>query len=1107
MLRAGLAPAGAPSLQTSRHEGGLPLVSVEQTNLGSISLTAGAEPAAGYRLLKRLGGGGFGEVWEAEGPGGFHVALKFVPLGERAGAVELRSLEILKGIHHPNLLVTFGAWQSKGYLVIAMELADRTLWDRFQEAVGQGLPGIPREELHEYILEAAKGIDHLNAQKHVFEGESGIGVQHRDIKPQNILLVGGGVKVADFGLARFLKHAVTQHTGCLTPAYAAPEFFRGQTSNHSDQYSLAATYCHLRGGNPPHHGTASEVMFGHLNGIPDLTALPEEERSSVARALAKEPAQRWPSCRAFAEALRGSPAAAGHPTPVPVPSARSSEEAPQTCQPVALAAVAVDTLPAHEPRTETTPSAGRNVRVWFVLTLVLILGLAVGAVAIWHPIKLGPVPIGSVTPRAGQAAGDPDPERPVTVKPSRSDAKTESAAGKPTDKPSRLRIDVPATVGLRAGERRRFEVHLLREELTGPVGIHLEELPPGLAATEATVPDSGSAANVEIVAADDATEVSKPIKLIASAGPIRAEAVLHLTVQPKATLRIVDSPGTLLVPAGKETAFTVKIHRDAFEGPVVMRFPDLPKGVTIEQVTVPAKEGSAVLKAVADEDAAETETLLHGVAAATTAKAEADLSLAVKVVSAPLHRKRGDSLADKFEYKQAIVEYTAPLRIDPADTVALVSRGWAYSKSDQQSQAIADYDEVIRIRPDYARAYRDRGTAYRLKGNYERAIKDCTEAIRLDPNDAAGFANRAEAYHHKGEKDRAIADCTAAIRLKSRDAVLYANRGFFYTEKRQFDPALADFEEALKLKPNYPIVYKNRGYLYFLMGKHDKAITEASTAIHLDPAYAAAYNGRALAYHAQCEYGRALADYEEALRLSKDAIIYCNRAETHVAMNNYDRALADYDQALRLNPRNARAHNDRGYTFALQKDYAKAIADYTEAINISPKYTLAYRNRATSHAELREYDQAIADFSEAIRLNPKSVAAYNGRGSAYRDKGDLAHALAEYTQSLHINPKLGATHNLKAGVHLRRKEYDHCIDEANQAIRLEPKNAEAWNCRGAAYSWKGDFDSAIRDYTKAIELSPRYAKPYENRALAYQAKGLADKAKADLAKYHQLTSK
>ena len=155
------------------------------------------------------------------------------------------------------------------------------------------MTGIPTGELHAHLRQAAAGIDHLHS----------VGVQHRDIKPQNLLLKDGNVRVADFGLARTLAHTVTGHTGTLTLYYAAPEFFDGKTSRHSDQYSLAVTYCQLRGGRLPFEGTAAQVMAGHVAREPDLTMQPDAERRVVGRALSKHPEDRWPSCTTFADAL------------------------------------------------------------------------------------------------------------------------------------------------------------------------------------------------------------------------------------------------------------------------------------------------------------------------------------------------------------------------------------------------------------------------------------------------------------------------------------------------------------------------------------------------------------------------------------------------------------------------------------------------------------------------------------------------------------------------------------------------------------------------------------------------------------------------------------
>jgi serine/threonine protein kinase len=275
-------------------------------------LQARDEPVEGYCLVRLLGKGGFGEVWEATAPGGFRVAFKFVSLTGPAGEVELRALEVIRAVRHPNLLTIFGTWQRTGRLIIGMELADRTLLDRFHEVVAQTLAGIPRRELLRYSQEAARVLDYLNKPRHFLGGTKPVGIQHGDVKPQNILLVGEGVKVGDFGLVRLLERSRVPHSGGLTPGYAAPEVLAGQVSRWSDQYSLAVTYCQLRGGRLP--------FTGRLRGQgPDLAMVPEGERAALARALATEPRQRWPNCRAFVRALAEGRRDDGQEEPAPLP--------------------------------------------------------------------------------------------------------------------------------------------------------------------------------------------------------------------------------------------------------------------------------------------------------------------------------------------------------------------------------------------------------------------------------------------------------------------------------------------------------------------------------------------------------------------------------------------------------------------------------------------------------------------------------------------------------------------------------------------------------------------------------------------------------------------
>src|SRR5262245_50069703 len=269
-----------------------------------------AEPIPGYRLIEPLGSGGFGEAWKCEAPGGLYKAIKFVYGnlnsldcdGARAEQ-ERKALDKVKAIRHPFVLQMDRIEVADGELVIVMELADRSLHDAFEEARSAGLVGIPRDELLGYIRDAAEALDHMNEQ---------YGLQHLDIKPRNLFLVSNRVKVADFGLVKALERSdASGLLGGVTPLYAPPETFTNQISAHSDQYSLAIVYQELLTGHRPFSGkNARQLAHQHMNEPPDLRALPESERPSVARALEKDPAKRFPSCLAFVRALYAARASA-----------------------------------------------------------------------------------------------------------------------------------------------------------------------------------------------------------------------------------------------------------------------------------------------------------------------------------------------------------------------------------------------------------------------------------------------------------------------------------------------------------------------------------------------------------------------------------------------------------------------------------------------------------------------------------------------------------------------------------------------------------------------------------------------------------------------------
>lgn len=257
----------------------------------------GYVPIPGYTLEEMLGRGGFGEVWRADAPGGLKKAVKFVfgSQDQSRASRELRSLERIRGVHHPFLLTLERFEIVEDQLVVVTELADGSLEDVYKRHREHGSCGIPRDALISHLQDAADALDYLHEKYQL---------QHLDIKPGNLLTVGGHVKVADFGLLKDLTEAECSIVGGLTPIYAPPEVFDGKPSLHSDQYSLDVMYQELLTGTRPFSGrTIAQLATQHVHSAPNLEALPPSDRPVVARALEKDPTRRFDNCTEFVNAL------------------------------------------------------------------------------------------------------------------------------------------------------------------------------------------------------------------------------------------------------------------------------------------------------------------------------------------------------------------------------------------------------------------------------------------------------------------------------------------------------------------------------------------------------------------------------------------------------------------------------------------------------------------------------------------------------------------------------------------------------------------------------------------------------------------------------------
>jgi len=300
---------------------------------------AGTE-VAGYRIVEQAGSGGMGVVYRAEetGLGGRPVALKLLPPA-LAGDPDyrarfLREMRVAAAIDHPNIVPIYRAGEDRGQLYLAMRYVHASDLRRVLEAEGRLEPGRALTILDQ----VARALDAAHAR----------GLVHRDVKPANILLappvIDGDpehVYLVDFGLARTDSDDRSIGGGGWflgTPRYAAPEQAAGRpVDGRTDGYALGCVLYECLTGRPPFpDGTGEAVLLAHLQAPPPrVTALrpdlPPAIDQVVARAMAKAPADRYPSCRALVTAARQAlvptrgprppaPTPGGPPPHPPVPS-------------------------------------------------------------------------------------------------------------------------------------------------------------------------------------------------------------------------------------------------------------------------------------------------------------------------------------------------------------------------------------------------------------------------------------------------------------------------------------------------------------------------------------------------------------------------------------------------------------------------------------------------------------------------------------------------------------------------------------------------------------------------------------------------------------------
>lgn len=261
---------------------GVPLVLAKRRLKRTEDMSASHALVPGYDLSALLGEGGMGEVFAATASDGSPCAVKLLRsvLSQSADFREQFDQELHNylPLKHPNLLSLYGygyASDGRPYLVTEI-LEGQTLKERLQSGERDGMLAA------EVLEQIGAALDYLHRE----------GIVHQDVKPSNVFLCRNGtLKLLDLGVSRPLE-GLKDAVG--TPAYMAPEQFRGEAGLRSDQYSLGLILAEiLQGRRPTTETNPSILAHQRATSVPELDNVPLEIRRHLERMLNPEPGKRF----------------------------------------------------------------------------------------------------------------------------------------------------------------------------------------------------------------------------------------------------------------------------------------------------------------------------------------------------------------------------------------------------------------------------------------------------------------------------------------------------------------------------------------------------------------------------------------------------------------------------------------------------------------------------------------------------------------------------------------------------------------------------------------------------------------------------------------------
>ena len=829
------------------------------------------QPFPGYRIIDKIGAGGMGVVYKAEDLK-LHrtVALKLLPhelhAPERARELFLREARSASALDHPNIGTIHAIEEAAdGSLFIVMAYYDGdTLAAKIRRAP------LPPAQAVDIAIQMARGLAEAHAHN----------IVHRDIKPGNVIVTRQGLaKIVDFGLARVMESSdsTASVTVSGTAAYMSPEQAQGRALDHrTDLWSLGVALYEMLTGRLPFEGDSVPArLYSIVHAAPAaMGGAPLQLQAIVYRALAKDPAERYPTAGQMLEDLESTGYGRG-----PLPTTTLPPEDLERYR-------ASASRPAADSRSQHSFAWK-----WIALFTVTLL-LAASAIGLFafrdrafpglftpaakHIAVLPLSTIGGDAPNTAIADGLMES---LTSKLSNLDVGPQSLWVVPASEVRRLKINDAAAARREFGATLVVNGSLERHENTVRLIVNLIDTKNmrqiGSAELDDRTGDYAALQDSAVTRLAGLMKVPLTREMIGSAGGSVKPAAYESYLKGLGLLQRYDKPGNL------DQAESALESATATDPQFALGFAGLGEALLLKYQT--------------DQNP----RWLDQAGAACRRAAELNEQLPpVHVILGRVHNAQG-------HVDLALEEFQRALDLNPRSAEALSGMGRVYETQGRLPQAEETYRRATVLRPDYWDGYNTLGRFYLRTGRSADAAAQFQKVIDLTPDNAPGYLNLGAALSNARKTPEAIQALQRSLRIAPSYAA-YTNLGNIYYRQDQWQEAARNYEEAVKLNDKDFRPWLNLAAAYRGLRQPDRAALASARGLPLleaiaksRPQDATLQSALGLEYAHAGQREKAVARLEAAAAMApRDASILERVGEGYETLGDRSRAVAWINRAL-----------------------------------------------------------------------------------------------------------------------------------------------------------------------------------------------------------------